>query len=143
MCISVFCCVFFFKQKTAYEMRISDWSSDVCSSDLFEYLPSPFFALQEAGESIRARLKPLRSGSTTTDTHGGPAMNLFRNLLFWIVMALFGALLAQLLLADPGYVPVRYRGMDYTTTVAAELLNLCGVLRSEEHTLELQVRTRN
>src|SRR3546814_9574914 len=29
-------CVFFFKQKTAYEMRISDWSSDVCSSDLWE-----------------------------------------------------------------------------------------------------------
>src|SRR3546814_3191681 len=30
------CCVcfFFFKQKTAYELRISDWSSDVCSSDL-------------------------------------------------------------------------------------------------------------
>src|SRR3546814_9872035 len=32
MVISVI--VFFFKQKTAYEMRISDWSSDVCSSDL-------------------------------------------------------------------------------------------------------------
>src|SRR3546814_975500 len=30
----VFCVFFFFKQKTAYEMRISDWSSDVCSSDL-------------------------------------------------------------------------------------------------------------
>src|SRR3546814_4241173 len=30
----MYCCVFFFKQKTAYEMRISDWSSDVCSSDL-------------------------------------------------------------------------------------------------------------
>src|SRR3546814_7539379 len=28
--------IFFFKQKTAYEMRISDWSSDVCSSDLAE-----------------------------------------------------------------------------------------------------------
>src|SRR3546814_9192007 len=28
------CCLFFFKQKTAYELRISDWSSDVCSSDL-------------------------------------------------------------------------------------------------------------
>src|SRR3546814_13982110 len=27
-------CLFFFKQKTAYEMRISDWSSDVCSSDV-------------------------------------------------------------------------------------------------------------
>src|SRR3546814_5165556 len=31
---SVFVLFFFFKQKTAYEMRISDWSSDVCSSDL-------------------------------------------------------------------------------------------------------------
>src|SRR3546814_8230263 len=28
---------FFFKQKTAYEMRISDWSSDVCSSDLLNF----------------------------------------------------------------------------------------------------------
>src|SRR3546814_6099954 len=36
VCTVVFCVVlfFFFKQKTAYEMRISDWSSDVCSSDL-------------------------------------------------------------------------------------------------------------
>src|SRR3546814_9562238 len=32
--LSVICGLFFFKQKTAYEMRISDWSSDVCSSDL-------------------------------------------------------------------------------------------------------------
>src|SRR3546814_8356748 len=35
MCVVVcFFVVFFFKQKTAYEMRISDWSSDVCFSDL-------------------------------------------------------------------------------------------------------------
>src|SRR3546814_2312909 len=34
MLLSVVVFVFFFKQKTAYEMRISDWSSDVCSSDL-------------------------------------------------------------------------------------------------------------
>src|SRR3546814_1971693 len=37
--------VFFFKQKTAYELRISDWSSDVCSSDLSStahcWAPSP------------------------------------------------------------------------------------------------------
>src|SRR3546814_3886378 len=32
---------FFFKQKTAYEMRISDWSSDVCSSDLCPASPLP------------------------------------------------------------------------------------------------------
>src|SRR3546814_16897363 len=35
MCVDVVCSLLlFFKQKTAYEMRISDWSSDVCSSDL-------------------------------------------------------------------------------------------------------------
>src|SRR3546814_5893632 len=31
---------FFFKQKTAYELRISDWSSDVCSSDLHSIMPA-------------------------------------------------------------------------------------------------------
>src|SRR3546814_10804400 len=39
------CFFFVFKQKTAYEMRISDWSSDVCSSDLAvlaDTLPCPF-----------------------------------------------------------------------------------------------------
>src|SRR3546814_11225411 len=34
ICLSFVFVFFFFKQKTAYEMRISDWSSDVCSSDL-------------------------------------------------------------------------------------------------------------
>src|SRR3546814_14554193 len=33
-CVEYLLFLFFFKQKTAYEMRISDWSSDVCSSDL-------------------------------------------------------------------------------------------------------------
>src|SRR3546814_1894987 len=36
---------FFFKQKTAYEMRISDWSSDVCSSDLSDSIDSQSLAL--------------------------------------------------------------------------------------------------
>ena len=44
-------------------------------------------------------------------------MNLFRNVLFWIVLALAGALVAQLLVLDPGYVLVRYGGTDYTTNV--------------------------
>src|SRR3546814_18389519 len=41
VCLFVLCqfvFFFFFKQKTAYEMRISDWSSDVCSSDLIRSL---------------------------------------------------------------------------------------------------------
>src|SRR3546814_2571490 len=37
-CVFLF---FFFKQKTAYEMRISDWSSDVCSSDLTKHNARP------------------------------------------------------------------------------------------------------
>src|SRR3546814_4620724 len=60
MCISVvlrFCLfVFFFKQKTAYEMRISDWSSDVCSSDL-----APFFRVGPGVEvrTTQALVQPL------------------------------------------------------------------------------------
>src|SRR3546814_11377973 len=43
-------CFFFFKQKTAYEMRISDWSSDVCSSDLV----STSFSLRRSISKRRA-----------------------------------------------------------------------------------------
>ena len=46
-------------------------------------------------------------------------MTLFQRVLAWLVLAVLGALLAQVLLQDPGYVLVRFRGMDYTTTVAA------------------------
>src|SRR3546814_3537425 len=42
------CVFFFFKQKTAYEMRISDWSSDVCSSDLDAVM-----------EAVKLRLRPI------------------------------------------------------------------------------------
>src|SRR3546814_2271076 len=42
---------FFFKQKTAYEMRISDWSSDVCSSDLSAGVPSLFRLCGNDGQS--------------------------------------------------------------------------------------------
>lgn len=45
-------------------------------------------------------------------------MTLFRSVLFWLVLAVLGALLAQVLLQDPGYVLVRFRGTDYSTTVA-------------------------
>src|SRR3546814_2682832 len=44
--------IFFFKQKTAYEMRISDWSSDVCSSDLV-HPPGQPAKLQQAAERNR------------------------------------------------------------------------------------------
>src|SRR3546814_20022553 len=40
----------FFEQKRAYEMRISDWSSDVCSSDLVELAPADVAAAEAVGE---------------------------------------------------------------------------------------------
>src|SRR3546814_6491037 len=46
----IFLYLFFFKQKTAYELRISDWSSDVCSSDL----QAAFGSLPEACARRRA-----------------------------------------------------------------------------------------
>src|SRR3546814_2082181 len=50
---------FFFKQKTAYEMRISDWSSDVCSSDL---LTGEDPALSPSTQPQSPRLAPQPRG---------------------------------------------------------------------------------
>lgn len=55
-------------------------------------------------------------------------MKLFRNVLFWIALALAGAWIAQLLLRDPGYVLVRYDGTDYSTTLVAAAAMLFGAL---------------
>src|SRR3546814_5477959 len=48
----VFC---FFKQKTAYEMRISDWSSDVCSSDLWHSIDIVSLGCRRTGDERRRR----------------------------------------------------------------------------------------
>src|SRR3546814_2915019 len=60
-------CLFFFKQKTAYEMRISDWSSDVCSSDLPRRLPRradahPQRLWREVGAAQEGEGQPDRRG---------------------------------------------------------------------------------
>src|SRR3546814_17529627 len=44
---------FFFKQKTAYDMRISDWSSDVCSSDLLDNVAARLLLDWDASDSLR------------------------------------------------------------------------------------------
>src|SRR3546814_4308333 len=48
-------CLFFFKQKSAYELRISDWSSDVCSSDLIPYTHSGLLASAVAMDKEMAK----------------------------------------------------------------------------------------
>src|SRR3546814_10950671 len=49
---------FFFKQKTAYEMRISDWSSDVCSSDLIRRIGDPGRVIVPAALGVLHRPAP-------------------------------------------------------------------------------------
>src|SRR3546814_12263145 len=57
---SYLCLVFFFKQKTAYEMRISDWSSDVCSSDLWLFARESLNARDADSRPYRPRCRPAR-----------------------------------------------------------------------------------
>src|SRR3546814_2775183 len=83
MCFLVFCC---FKQKTAYEMRISDWSSDVCSSDL-EPTPatptaplltpaSPNAAqLATKADQMQVTLKPSEAAEIKLDMRKGATVN--------------------------------------------------------------------
>src|SRR3546814_3623922 len=65
---------FFFKQKTAYEMRISDWSSDVCSSDLVDDICSVFSTGGTTGSpkaamwSHRTRSEERRVGKECVST---------------------------------------------------------------------------
>src|SRR3546814_19465956 len=69
VCINM---VFFFKQKTAYEMRISDWSSDVCSSDLFKGLQR---VLRDDD-----RIRHFTAARQEANAHGKPRLQTSRNI---------------------------------------------------------------
>src|SRR3546814_4635085 len=63
---------FFFKQKTAYDMRISDWSSDVCSSDLAEgarMRPSPTGFARPPARHAQAAKEHKRTQTKHRDTN--------------------------------------------------------------------------
>src|SRR3546814_11324550 len=64
--------LFFFKQKTAYEMRISDWSSDVCSSDLKS---ESFAELDKVIEFMKQNPAVVIELSGHTDNVGSPESN--------------------------------------------------------------------
>src|SRR3546814_4811834 len=55
------CHFFFFKQKTAYEMRISDWSSDVCSSDLLSILRQQADQREQELQELQSKAKQFES----------------------------------------------------------------------------------
>src|SRR3546814_8409524 len=113
------CFFFFFKQKTAYEMRISDWSSDVCSSDLKDAL--------ETAEN--------RSAEVTAETY----------VAVWSDLNTARDAYVAALRASPIYaffkIETTHRALrDSVNDPAnrAPLEALYGNTRSEEHTSELQ-----
>src|SRR3546814_10271107 len=113
---------FFFKQKTAYEMRISDWSSDVCSSDLLSYEEAaalPCAAL--TAWSAIVTLGNVRPGDRVlVQGTGGVA-------LFALQFArLCGAEVIVTSSSDEKLARAKTLGADH------------GINRSEEHTSELQ-----
>src|SRR3546814_7086168 len=121
---------FFFKQKTAYEMRISDWSSDVCSSDLgFRHQP-----VLRAVRALwlRQRVRPARDGLHRVPRTGpGTTARLGNHL----------RVLSRGQLAGParGHLPARTGASRQRTGAAARQRAAgAGNHRSEEHTSELQ-----
>src|SRR3546814_15529687 len=58
---------FFFKQKTAYEMRISDWSSDVCSSDLSPPRRDPAERAADIGERAQGGAQRFAQGGVVVE----------------------------------------------------------------------------
>src|SRR3546814_5473125 len=89
ICMTLVCCLysffFFFKQKTAYEMRISDWSSDVCSSDLSRSAPNNRASSPTSTSTITTRLQRasrsrvwIRRASATRSSRTGPPSHRLR-----------------------------------------------------------------
>src|SRR3546814_13124226 len=81
--------VFFFKQKTAYEMRISDWSSDVCSSDLggdmgarirsFDWAATSIGPPERWPTALRVAINICLHSSLPTAIYWGPELRLIYN----------------------------------------------------------------
>src|SRR3546814_2285614 len=105
----VYFLLFFFKQKTAYEMRISDWSSDVCSSDLL--VGTPRF--------LRSQDIDVSPAEGALDQHEAQAQTT-------VLVSVDGAVAGVLAIADA----IKPDARDAVAELKAR--------RSEEHTSELQ-----
>src|SRR3546814_5400669 len=98
MCLLAF---FFFKQKTAYEMRISDWSSDVCSSDLA--MTPEDRPLSCTPEPLQKTARHLEVGSGLVGVEEGrAALGAVRSRDFIVIVHGAGILLAVIARCDHG-----------------------------------------
>src|SRR3546814_5477603 len=110
----MFCVFVFFKQKTAYEMRISDWSSDVCSSDLRPLANFPEQRINRREGPLVTRTK-VAIGVPETAIIIGPALR-------------------EILLVESGRDQDERVGVGKRPPFVAIAIRV----RSEEHTSELQ-----
>src|SRR3546814_5737906 len=129
-CLLLCLTFFFFKQKTAYEMRISDWSSDVCSSDLLEAYPT-VQQLKAQVDEVNRQIQTIATGIKQSIRQEYESARLQEGSLEAQVDRLKSATLSE---QDRS---VRYnilaREADTNRTLYDGLLQ-----RSEEHTSELQ-----
>src|SRR3546814_6599302 len=141
--------VFFFKQKTAYEMRISDWSSDVCSSDLAWQYDEPIADSSMLPTYLLARaVRPFATvalgGDGGDELFGGYRHYSWLQRLerwhgcmpLWLRRAIAGG--------AEHWLPVGPRGRTYMAGIGGPVERLLSHVdlhfedRSEEHTSELQ-----
>src|SRR3546814_2844566 len=128
---------FFFKQKTAYEMRISDWSSDVCSSDLKERRGEKgldAFRIDDSGRFTRDRrdgLAEFGAENRNLDARLYPAESLVAGVGDLPVSPLFGKEPALAL-------AVLHRPADRAVIETRGAPIVIGDFRSDEQTSELQ-----
>src|SRR3546814_1425883 len=124
------CCFFFFKRKTAYEMRISDWSSDVCSSDLKRV----FLMLDSLYERSRRRQPsggpPERIGRSRQNRHWTKVL--------WAVRKCRSRRWLRVLTPTPDPLRCENRCDWSRGRVRPAGVRPDGSARSEEHTSELQ-----
>src|SRR3546814_8090346 len=139
---------FFFKQKTAYEMRISDWSSDVCSSDLTS--PHGVHAFEHGSVGASSRLGAPESPSGTVDAAVGVSLGgSCSGGDHGVKTSDFLTTSTSAVRVNPFSDQVLHGGLSHVYTAGQQVDHLlrAGVLehlqtaddnRSEEHTSELQ-----
>src|SRR3546814_7072573 len=129
---------FFFKQKTAYEMRISDWSSDVCSSDLFAgavvgHFLGPLYRV-DAGGLASAVSKDFPSGGLVGSRYT-TCIDGYHDALRAVVI---GGIAHQFGIGHGSAVHGHFVGAR-----VQQALHVGYLARSEENTSELQSLMRN
>src|SRR3546814_8712526 len=130
------CMCLFFKQKTAYEMRISDWSSDVCSSDLALGAVFAGFIFHHGFIDVEGN---FWNGSIAFDAH---LMHAMHEVPLWVKLSPAAVMLLGLFLAWNSYI----RNPALPGAFVAQFRGLYAFLlnkwyfdeRSEEHTSELK-----